>query len=399
MILCSDIMIIGDGETVLSNGALRISEDGLLEKIGPKEKICQAYPKESVRDYGASSILPGLIDSHVHLGYYYSQPDAYDYDDFSTAFYTLQQGKEALQKGITTVRDLSSPHKLCQRLREAEQKGYFLLPRILHADTGMCMTGGHGHDDGIPEIDGIDAIRKEIRQELRDGADWIKILTSNRQNVPEYTQKELDAAVEESHRLHTKCAVHAGLQPAIQMAIDAGFDTIEHGTFLTYDQAMQMTAHSQAWTPTMTAYTVLYEKCIQTEKEIKKTDNRILAKSLKEFDFFEKSYYAYKNNFKKIYDTGITVLAGTDMVLNDAPPFPLARELTLMVEYGITPLQAIQTATMNPAKILNLEHITGKLQEGLEADLLVVPGDASKDINALHHVIQVYKKGVSVLPA
>ena len=102
--------------------------------------------------------------------------------------------------GITTVRDLSSPHNLLKQLRLAGEKGYVKVPRIFHSDTGICMTGGHGHQDGIVEADGPWALRKEIRRQCRDGADWVKILTSNREDLAEFTQEELDAAVDESHR-------------------------------------------------------------------------------------------------------------------------------------------------------------------------------------------------------
>ena len=108
------------------------------------------------------------------------------------------------------------------------------------------------------------------------------------------------------------------------------------------------------------------------------------------------AYNAYKNNFKKFYDTGVTVVAGTDMVLYGAPAYPLNRELALMVEYGITPLQAIQTATENPARMLELEHVVGTLRTGLEADLLAVKGNAAEDIHALDEVLGVFIRGEEV---
>lgn len=104
-------------------------------------------------------------------------------------------------------------------------------PRILHTDRGICITGGHGHEDGIEEVDGAENIRHTIRRQKKDGADWIKLLTTNRDDICEFTQEELNAGVEESHRLGMKCVVHSGTQPGIQMCIDAGFDTIEHGNF------------------------------------------------------------------------------------------------------------------------------------------------------------------------
>ena len=119
---------------------------------------------------------------------------------------------------------------------------------------------------------------------------------------------------------------------------------------------------------------------------------------MKDMKFFEPAYYAYKNNFKSFYDTGVTVLAGTDMVLYGAPSYPLNRELSLMVAFGITPVQAIQTATENPAKVMDLDDVTGRIKEGLEADLLVVKGDVSEEIRSLDHIIQVFKGGKPVFP-
>lgn len=261
MIYCGKHVLTGDGKTHLMDGAVVVNAEGVIQDVGLKAEMTAKYPSEEVKDYGDVTLLPGLCDMHVHFGYYYSQPDQGAFDDFMIAYYAQEQAKLALSLGITTVRDLSSPHNLCKQLQLAGEKGWVKVPRIIHSDAGMCMTGGHGYDDGIEQVDGEWEIRKEIRKQLRDGADWVKILTSGRVSFPEFTQEELNAAVDESHRVGVKCAVHAGLQPALQMAIDAGFDTIEHGTFLTYEQVQQMAANGQAWVPTMTAYTVLYEFC------------------------------------------------------------------------------------------------------------------------------------------
>lgn len=393
MIYCGKHLLTGDGKTHLTDAAVVVNEAGKIQDVGTKADMVQKYPDEEVKDYGDVTLLPGLCDMHVHFGYYYSQPDQYNYDDYMIAYYAQEQAKTALSLGITTVRDLSSPHNLCKQLRLAGEKGYCKVPRIIHSDAGMCMTGGHGHDDGIEEVDGEWEIRKEIRKQIRDGADWVKILTSNRTSIPEFTQAELDAAVDESHRVGKKCAVHAGLQPALQMSIDAGFDTIEHGTFLTYDQVKQMAANGQAWVPTMTAYTVLYEFCKEKIEAGFDSGDRIAAKAIKDMAFFEPAYNAYKDNFKRFYDTGVTVCTGSDMVLYEAPPLPINRELELMVEYGITPIQAIETATSNPAKVLDLEDVMGQLKPGLEADMIVVKGNVAEDIKAVNNLVDVYMSG------
>ena len=359
MLLLADHVILGDGKTVLDRAGVQIDGAGRLGAVGPAEELLGRFAGEEVQDLGDAAILPGLFDMHVHLGYYYSQPDREFYNDFMVAYYAAKQARLALELGITTVRDLSSPHGLCKTLREAGEKGFIQVPRIIHTDAGICMSGGHGHQDDIEEADGPWAVRAAVRRQARDGADWIKILTSNREDIPEFTQEELNAAADECHRRNIKTAVHAGLQPAIQMCIDAGFDTIEHGTLMTVEQARQMAQNGQAWTPTITAYQYLWAQCKDAQAP----------------------------------DTGVTVLAGSDMVLYGAPPLPIHRELAYMVEYGITPLQAIQTATQNPARVLGLEEETGTLRPGLAADLLVVDGNPAQDIAALDRVRRVYLAG------
>lgn len=324
---------------------------------------------------------------HAHLAYGYSQPDSFNYGAQLIMLYALQHAQAAFERGITTVRDMSSAHGVCKNLKLAEKKGFIVIPRIVHTDTGICMTGGHAWDE-VEEADGPWAIRKEIRKQVRDGAEWVKILTTNRESYPELTQEELDAAVDECHRRGIKCGVHAGTNPGIQMCIDAGFDTIEHGTFMTLDHAKQMAEKGIAWTPTIMAYTYLYELC---KENIEKNGDApvsdpVMQKEMENYEFFEPAYKAYRDHFKEFYDTGVTVLAGTDMVMYHSPLLPLPRELQYMVEYGITPVQAVQVATSNPAKVLGVEKEHGLVAEGLDADLLVVGGDLSRDITRLKDV-------------
>ena len=292
---------------------------------------------------------------HAHLAYGYSQPDSFNYGAQLIMLYALQHAQAAFERGITTVRDMSSAHGVCKNLKLAEKKGFIVIPRIVHTDTGICMTGGHAWDE-VEEADGP----------------WA----------------ELDAAVDECHRRGIKCGVHAGTNPGIQMCIDAGFDTIEHGTFMTLDHAKQMAEKGIAWTPTIMAYTYLYELC---KENIEKNGDApvsdpVMQKEMANYEFFEPAYKAYRDHFKEFYDTDVTVLAGTDMVMYHSPLLPLPRELQYMVEYGITPVQAVQVATSNPAKVLGVEKERGLVAEGLDADLLVVGGDLSRDITRLKDV-------------
>ena len=396
MILTANHLVLGDGVTLLNGAGVLVGPTGTIQHIAPLAELKQHYPNEPLADYGNATILPGLVDMHVHLGFYYSQPDFYQYDDYMVFAYTMHQAKLALTLGITTVRDMSSPRGVCRQLRLAGQKGYCQLPRILHSDTGICMSGGHGHGDGIEQVDGPWNLRAAIRRQVRDGADWIKLLTSHRSDIPEFTQEELEAAVDECHRRGIKTAVHAGTQPSVEMCIRAGFDTIEHGTFLTVQQAEDMKRQGIAWTPTMYAYTYLYQVTDAIAKQEGKPANPTEATEMAGMHFYQPAYESYRDNFKQLYSTGVCVLAGSDMVMYGAPPLPVARELALMVEYGITPLQAIQTATQNPAKVLGLEDTIGLLRKGLCADILVVEGNAAQDITCLTNVSAVYQNGTLV---
>lgn len=388
MIICTKYLITGDGKTVLEDKAVLTDKLGKIKKISTKEDLVSNFPDEEVKDFGNATLLPGLCDMHVHLGYYFSQPDTFNYNDQLITMFSIQHAQSAFERGITSVRDMTSARKLCSTMKLAAEKGFLVLPRITHVDNGMCMTGGHGYDDDIAQVDGPWEIRKEIRRQVRDGAEWVKILTTHRSHIPEFTQEELDAAVDECHRRGIKCGVHAGTHPGIQMCIDAGFDTIEHGTFLTVEQAEQMAKNGQAWTPTIMAYTYLYEVCKETLEKYKDApaNDIVMQKELANYEYFEPAYKAYRDNFKKLYDTGVTVLAGTDMVMYGSPLLPIHRELQYMVEYGITPVQAIQTATENPAKVLGVSDLRGLVKEGLDADLLVVEGNLSEDITCINNV-------------
>lgn len=388
-------VIIGDGKTVIEQGGVVYQEDRILA-VGPAGELQEKYPEAEVQDYDEGTILPGLMDAHIHLGYYWTQPDLHRYNDFMIAYYAQKQAETCLKKGVTTIRDCCGPQFLLETLRLAAEKGFVKAPRILHTDRGICITGGHGHEDGIEEVDGVENIRHTIRRQKRDGADWIKLLTTNRDDVCEFTQEELNAGVEEAHRLGMKCVVHSGTQPGIQMCIDAGFDTIEHGNFLTVEQGKQMAANQQTWTPTMFAYHFLadYNKKVQ-EVGIDHSNQSTETYS-HHLDFFEASVQAYAENFKPIYDEGVTILAGTDMVMLEAPEVPIVEELELMVRYGLTPVEAIQTATQNPARVFDLAEVTGQLKAGLQADILVVAGDVTEDIEQLRNVQQVFLAGEKI---
>lgn len=379
MILTADRIITGDGKTVLVDGAVEFCEQtGEILSVGTKAELLQGYDGP-VQEYPGCTLMPGLIDLHVHLSAWGDKPFGYAGSDFSHAYITLRNARNAYRTGVTTIRSVADKNGLVASLAWAAEQGVLdePIPRLISCGNGICMTGGHGSEfpDGGDIADGPWEVRRRVRKNLQSGAKWIKLLTSRREFVPEFTQEELDAAVDECHRRNRKIAVHSGVPVTIQMCIDAGVDTLEHGTFLSPEQAQQMIDKGIAWVPTVMVYSEISQNA----------DN----------PFYKAAADAYRNNLKTYYDMGILIGAGTDVPV-DIHGVNTYLELEYLVQCGLSPLQALQVGTQNGAKILDMDHITGTVAPGLAADLLVVRGDPSKDIRALQEVAAVYQYGKCV---
>jgi imidazolonepropionase-like amidohydrolase len=246
-------LIDGTGNGARERAALWVEGGRVKEVLSPREALPEGV---TVVDLGDRTMLPGLIDMHVHVDYWYGQPNIMEYVEGEglAALLAARNIRSSLEMGVTTVRDVSSGTGL--KLRRAVELGYVPGSRIFTSAKGICMTGGHGHEcrDSVVQADGPENIRKAVREQVRAGADLIKILTSHRSEMPEYRQEELDAAVDEAHRLGFRVACHAGIMPGAKMAILAGVDTIEHGTHLTNECRELMAERGTFLIPTMIAY-------------------------------------------------------------------------------------------------------------------------------------------------
>lgn len=387
MIICADNVITGDSKTVIRYGGILVKEKKVLA-VGKAEHLRQKYPEETVSEYSGCTLMPGLIDMHVHIGYYYGDPNAKEYGEnlMLRAYYVGQRMEDTLRTGVTTVRDLSSADHIATTLKKAAKMGLIRAPRILTSLKGLCMTGGHGADmtGAVTEVDGTLEVRKAVRENLKNGADCIKVLTSEGYRGEEFSQEELDAAVSEAHRFGKMVSAHAGYGNSIPMCIDAGCDTIEHGTHLTAGQAEKMKENHQTWIPTM--YVFHYVNGLLGEGSC---EDELMQQNR---EYIRDAVEAYQAHFKELYDTGVLVAAGTDTdALNHPEASPVARECELMVRYGLTPVEAAGCATGNAGDALGMN--IGRLKEGYLADLLVVEGDVSEDITALRSPCAVYQEG------
>ena len=396
MILTAKTLINGDGKTVLKDGALCF-EGGRIVEAGPMEHIREKYPNHEVTKYGEATILPGLIDMHVHLAYWLLRSDRDMYDDYLVAYQALNNAQRALFAGVTTVRDVFGPVGACRQLNLAAKKGFVRAPRVIFCNRALCITGGIDWKSGggTVQVDGEAEIVKAIRTEIREGAEWIKMMTSWRTpGVAEFSQAEMNAAVGECHRLGKKIAAHSTIPPSLEMCIEAGFDTIEHGTDLTLEQAKRMRDKGIAWVPTIFVHKITYENLV---KRIEAEGYDSLSDRDKQtHELYGRCVKTYTDNFLRLADTGVTVLAGTDIVFEGGDAAPVADELACMTALGFDTLRAVAAATSSPAKVLGMEGEIGSLVPGAKADVLVVRGDVSKDIRALKDVEAVYLDGECV---
>ena len=317
--LVADRVIVGDGKRVIEQGAV-VLDGKRIRAVGTADELRRRFPEKEIRLEGCT-LMPGMIDMHTHIGYYYGEKNAdrLAEDRMLRAYFIGKRMEDTLKAGVTTIRDMSSADGVGRALKEAAAAGYIRAPRIFTSLKGLCMTGGHGYGmtGAVEEVDGVEEIRKAVRRNIRDGADCIKLLDSEAYRGEEFNQEELDAAVEEAHRFGCRVAAHAGYGPSMDMCIQAGCDSIEHGTHLSVEQAERMRDNGQTWVPTIYVFHYAYELVQKAMTDESLSSNR---------DYLKDTVETYRDQFKKLYDTGVLVATGTD---TDACSHPKASPVAM----------------------------------------------------------------------
>ncbi len=354
------------------------------------------FPTARTLDLPGAGLLPGLIDMHVHPTYYWEELDSatYRYDPEGSVLYTpvmtallaVANLREALMSGVTTVRDTGSVDEIMFDVKRAALKGLVTTPRLYVAGRLIVPTGGHvNYLPGLAnEADGPDGFRRAVRQEVRAGADLIKIAN----NGADLTQDELNAAVDEAHRLGKKVACHTSRPPSQHMAIEAGVDTFEHGT-PTPQEIDRATERGIAWTPTLNISQEYLGWC---ERRHHHPIPRLAQQARQEYaetlEHLEHKHASMNYALK----AGLRLLAGTDSYMGGVRFGAMPDEMRWLVEYGCTPMQAIQAATAWPAAAMGWTDI-GSLEQGKWADVIAVDGDPLADIRVMDKVILVVHDG------
>jgi imidazolonepropionase-like amidohydrolase len=379
----------GVSEQVVENGAV-VVEDGRIASVGEARAL---PPGVEVVDLGDVTLLSGLIDAHVHLVWSASAEPHEVVERESRALTTLRCAANAalhLGAGVTSVRDVGATDGLSIDIARAVELGVISGPRVVAAGRAIAMTGGHGWFIGR-EADGVEAVRHAVRSELKAGTGCIKLMASGgvyghaeEPGSPQLTVEELRAGVAEAHKAGRKVAAHAYSAEAINNALSAGVDSIEHGSFLDRATAERMREQGTYLVPTLSVYQAMSDRGpeLGSPDYIQRKTAEVLEAS--------------REAFRLALEIGVPLAAGTDCGAPGHPHGTLPEELRLMVEAGATPLEALRFGTSAAADLVGLGEEVGVLEPGMKADLLAVGGDPLRDIGALRDVRLVLRDGSKI---
>jgi imidazolonepropionase-like amidohydrolase len=374
------------------DGAGRAPRPDLRTVVIEGDRIADVVPDTAAGDGGPAlavdlsgcTLLPRLLDLHVHLGW---GPRTALPSLATVALAAARNVRVALAAGITGLRDVGTQGGIGMAVRDAVARGDLPGARVYPCGQIICMTGGHGSEPPAPpglarEADGPDDCRRAVREQVKAGADCIKVTTNGPLNVVEFTQEELNAVVDEAHRLGRRVACHASLLESTRMALRAGVDTVEHGCDLDDETAHMMADRGVTLVPTLLVSKLIMDRWDEFKAVPMMRSIPVRARR-------------HAESFQIALAAGVTMAAGTDIFFGLGKFESLPDELVYMVECGMSPSAALVAATRHGAEALGAGDRFGVIARGKVADLVAVEGDPTADMNAVHRVSFVMQGGAS----
>ncbi|NIV32347.1 MAG: amidohydrolase family protein [Anaerolineae bacterium] len=405
VVLTGGRLIDGTGAEPITDAVITI-DDGKIDQVGPADEV--GIPAAAkVVDVAGKTILPGLIDAHVHLfGITSLNQMTWVIDEPHVR--TIRAAMDAwrcLDAGFTTVRDAGG--MLAIYVKRAIEEGSAIGPRIVASGMVISQTAGHGDMHFVPVewnrrtqitriADGVPEVRKAAREQLREGADMLKIFTTggvmsekDKPTTCQYSMDEIRAFVEEAKHAGVRTGTHAQGTQGIKNAVLAGVDNVDHGVYLDDEVIALMVERGTTLVPTMS----VLEAIVRHGRQ-----EGVLEASVRKAESVQSAHIA---SFKKALAAGVVCGLGTDY-LSD-PRSPMGANADELVNYvnkvGLSPMEAIVCATRNNALVLGLQDEIGTLEAGKQADLIIVEGDPLADISVLRDrkkIVEVYKGGKAV---
>lgn len=389
-------LIDGSGRKPLPDSIVLINGER-IEAIGKQGEVKIPEGAEFF-DANGKWLIPGLIDLHVHLHHPDFVPVPTRGSEMAYAGLIASNNlRQALQAGITTLRAVADKNHLDIAMRDAIERRQLIGPRLFVAGVGICMTGGHGSSlpGTMHEVDGPWAVRKAVREEVKAGVDFIKLLSSHRTDNREFTAEEIEAGVDEAHAHGRKCAIHVANFIGTKIATEAGVDTIEHGSFIDKETAEKMAYKKIVLVPTLWVKNHIPERTKKAREEQGKTGIwNLYGRDLEQTEaWFNGCVEQLPKTMKLMRSKKVRIGAGTDNVFGDQMFAMLPEEIEWMTKYGMSNMEAIESATRIGAEAIGVEKMLGTVEVGKLADVVMVDGDPLKDITILKNVGWVMKGG------
>ncbi len=362
-------------------------KDGLIEKVG---KSVKAPKGAETVDLGGAYVSPGLFNCHTHILMSGEADGGGNIGDVAFVVNALANARKLVETGVTFIRDVGGVKYYDIQMRDLQKKGEILAPEMQVSGKNICMTGGHGWNGGR-EADGPDDARKAAREQLKAGADWVKLMATGgvmtkgvEPGSPQLTEEEMRAAIQEAHKVGARTATHAQGTEGIKNALRAGIDSIEHGFYLDQWCLDFMKENKVYFVPTLSAMYWIKKNGVEAgipEWAVKKVNG---------------AFDAHKDSFLRAYKAGVKICLGTDA----GTPFNFhdktAYEMVLMVEDGMSPWDAVKSGTVNAAELCNVSATHGTIEPGKVCNLTVYAADPIADINNVMNVCMTVIGGKTV---